>query len=208
MRNALRFPDLTINPLAAAAMSQKETTYFAALGRMIAAYAKAEASVHMLARHLSGLPELKARVIFSSMRLPDLTDRIRQMMRLDAMPADTCQDVEACLVQLDAIASQRGKLVHRMIEYAGEGLTVSNIWTAKSLLAIERNTLSARDLQQMTTDLGAIFLRLLAVITPHMPLNQDAEIREMTRAPWRYKPSPGALPKNQRRKTTAPPAGA
>jgi hypothetical protein len=119
---------------ATAALSQRDTTYFAALGRMIAAYARAEASVHVLIRHLSGLPENKARVIFSSSRLPDLTDRVRQMMRIDKIPDSTYQDVDACLVQLHTIAIQRGKLVHRMIDndVGEEGMAVSNFFTAKS----------------------------------------------------------------------------
>src|ERR1700760_3061096 len=42
---------------ATAALSQNETAYFAALGRMIAAYARAEAGVQFLARYLSGLSD-------------------------------------------------------------------------------------------------------------------------------------------------------
>ena len=35
----------------------EDEPYFAALGQFIAAYALAEANVHMLARHLTNLPE-------------------------------------------------------------------------------------------------------------------------------------------------------
>ena len=77
------------NPIASAfegwtIWPESEPGYFAELGRMIAAYARAEAGVHYLARHLSGLPDAKARAIFGRMRLPDLTDLIRQMMRINA----------------------------------------------------------------------------------------------------------------------------
>ena len=108
--------DTLAKAFATATLSQRDATYFAALGRMIAAYARAEASVHVLARHLSGLPEAKARAVFSGIRLPDLTDRIRQMMRIDKIPDGTYQDVDACFVQLHTIAIQRGKLVHGMID--------------------------------------------------------------------------------------------
>ena len=58
---------------------ESEPGYFAELGRMIAAYARAEAGVHVLARHLSRVPDAKARAIFGRMRLPDLIEVIRQI---------------------------------------------------------------------------------------------------------------------------------
>src|ERR1700746_1894806 len=73
--------------------------YFAALGLMITAYAMAEAGVNCHARSLSGLPDAKARAIFGRMRLPDLTDLVRQMMRINETPDDICQEVDACLAQ-------------------------------------------------------------------------------------------------------------
>jgi hypothetical protein len=183
------------NPIAeafaTATLSQRETTYFAALGRMIAAYAGAEASVHMLARHLSGLPEVKARAVFGGMRLSDLVERIRNMMRIDKIPDGTIQDVDASIVQLETIASQRGKLVHRMIiDRAGEeGMSVTNLLTAKSLAAAERNTFSVSDLEHMTIDCGAIYIRLTTIIARGIPEHEDPEINRVVHASWRYKPS-------------------
>jgi hypothetical protein len=183
--------DTLAKAFATATLSQRDATYFAALGRMIAAYARAEASVHVLARHLSGLPEVKARAVFSGIRLPDLTDRIRQMMRIDKIPDGTYQDVDACFVQLHTIAIQRGKLVHGMIDDAGEeGKAVSNFFTAKSLLAFERTIFRASDLRHMSTDCGAIFVRLMGVATRGIPQYEDPEIDRVVHAPWRYKPSP------------------
>jgi hypothetical protein len=133
---------------------------------MITAYAMAEAGVHCHARYLSGLPDAKARAIFGRMRLPDLTDLVRQMMRINGTPDDICQEVDACLAQLDVIASQRHKLVHRMVDYTGSCLSVSNLLTSKSLAAIERDVFSHRDLQNMHADCVAIFHRFLMVRQP------------------------------------------
>ena len=145
------------NPIASAfegwtIWPESEPGYFAELGRMIAAYARAEAGVHYLARHLSGLPDAKARAIFGRMRLPDLTDLIRQMMRINKTSDDIYQEVDACLVQLDTIAQQRHKLVHRMVEYAGSYLSVSNPLTAKSVVKIESDVFSLRNLENMNLD--------------------------------------------------------
>jgi len=142
---------------------------------MIAAYASAEAGVHFLARYLSGLPDAKARAIFGRMRLPDLIELIRQMMRVDEKTDDVYQEVDACLVQLNVIANERNKLVHRMVEYAGSHFKVSNALTAKSLAAIEADAFSYRDLENMNIDCLAIFRRLLGAIAPEV-LSQDAEL--------------------------------
>ena len=178
---------------------ESEPGYFAELGRMIAAYARAEAGVHFLVRYLSGLPDAKARAIFGRMRLPDLTDLVRQMMRINKTSDDIYQEVDACLVQLDTIAQQRHKLVHRMVEYAGSYLSVSNPLTAKSLAAIENDVFSHSDLQNMNLDCRAIFLRLLSVMAPDEP-DPDPEVHAFVRAPWRYKPPRRGSGRKQRRR--------
>jgi len=129
----------------------------------------------------------KARAVFGGMRLSDLTERIRQMMRIDKRQDGIYQEVDACLVQLSVIADQRHKLVHRMVEYAGSHLSVSNALTAKSLAAIEADVFSERDLRNMQIDCGSIFLRLLRVIAPDIHV-EDGEVDALVRAPWRYKP--------------------
>jgi hypothetical protein len=175
---------------------ESEPGYFAELGRMIAAYASAEAGVHFLARYLSGLRDAKARAIFGRMRLPDLIELVRQMMRVDEKPDDVYQEVDTCLVQLNIIANERNKLVHRMVDYAGSHLSVSNPLTAKSLTAIEMDVFSHDDLQNMKIDCQAIFLRLLWVIAPQT--NRDTELVAAVRGPWRYKPPRRGSGKKQR----------
>jgi hypothetical protein len=132
---------------------ESEPGYFAELGRMITAYAEAEAGVHFLARHFSGLPDAKARAIFGGMRLSDLTERIRQMMRIDETTGNIYREVDDCLVQLVVIADQRHKLVHRMVDYTGTSLSVSNPLTTKSLAAVERDVFSHSDLGKYETRL-------------------------------------------------------
>jgi hypothetical protein len=91
------------------------------------------------------------------------------MIRINETPDDMYQEVDACLVQLDAIADQRHKLVHRMVEYTGSCLSVSNPLTAKSLATIESDVFSHSDLLNMNADCIAIFHRFLRVIAPDVP---------------------------------------
>src|ERR1035437_8868002 len=106
-----------------------DTPHFEAVGRFISSFASAEAAAHALARKLSGLSDKKARIIFGGMRLGDITDRIRGMMLADAIAENTYADIDSCLTQLNCIADQRHKLVHRSTMYLADKLIVSNVLT-------------------------------------------------------------------------------
>ena len=137
-----------------------------------------------MARHLSGLPDAEARGKFSGMRLSHLTKLVRRKMRTNDTPENIYQEVNACLAQLNVIAKQRNKLVHRMVEHVGSHLSVSNALTAKSLAAIEADVFSGRDLQNMSLDCAVIILRLSWVIARNN--TADAKLVAVTRKPWRY----------------------
>src|SRR5947208_2703439 len=96
---------------------ESEAAYFEPFGRFIASYSLAESGVHEVARSLSTLSEKKARVIFAGMRLGDLADRIRAMLRADAADAAKTSEIDACLGQADKVQDARNKLVHRAISF-------------------------------------------------------------------------------------------
>jgi hypothetical protein len=85
--------------------------YFAALGKFIASNASAEHTVHSTARRPSHPTEAKARIIFSGMRLGDLVERIRGLLRATKVSDKKYNEIDACLVQLEAISEQRNKLI-------------------------------------------------------------------------------------------------
>jgi hypothetical protein len=178
-------------------------TYYEALGRFITAYASAEAGVHELTRCLSKLSEEKARVIFAGMRLGDLTDRIRAMLRTDKVDEKICSEIDTCLVHLDKIAEARNKLVHRAVTFERGKLTVTNAWTAKTKDSIQRDTFGRDDLDSMAADCESIFLRLIDVARPstsnESPLGLSS-FREWLKRPWQYTPAPPASRKKSRRK--------
>jgi hypothetical protein len=142
-------------------LSKKEDEpYFAALGRFIVAYALAESSVHQLARKLSGLNDHKARVIFGGMRVVDIIDRIRRLLKLAKRSKKTCDAIEDCFGQLDAIGKQRDKLVHRYVDYEANALSVTNYLTAKSILNVEKELFTMTDLETMESDCWLIYSKL------------------------------------------------
>ena len=108
---------MTINPLAGIAnllnppSPQKEDDpYFAALGRFIVGYASAEQELHKLARRLSQVTDAKGRIIFSGMRLGDLAERVRGLLRVTNASEKLYSEVDTCILQLDHIGAQRNKL--------------------------------------------------------------------------------------------------
>jgi hypothetical protein len=98
----------------------REDKIYAAFGRFIAAYAPAESGFHILARTLSMLPEAKARIIFSGMRLNDIIERIRALSKPDDM-----KELEKFISQVNIIWTVRDRLVHRYVRVTLDGELIS-----------------------------------------------------------------------------------
>jgi hypothetical protein len=161
-----------------------DEAYFAALGRFIASYASAEHSVHTVARKLSRLTDAKARIIFGGMRLGDLTERIRGLLRATRASDKKYNEIDACLIQLDLISEQRNKLVHRWVSYHDGLIWVSNITIAKVIGSSETISLRMSDFTNMNADCSAISYRLQF----HGRVG-DPSLLKWARSPWRYKPA-------------------
>jgi hypothetical protein len=174
------------------APSPEDEPYFAALGRFIAAYANAEAQVHILARRLTKLNDAKARIVFSGMRIGDLADRIRGLFRVADASTKRYSEIDGCLRQLDLIGTQRNNLVHRFVNYQKGGIIATNIVTSKSISTHEFDTFTIADPENMDSDCTAITLRLAFSRRKMKP-----EIKTWVNAPWRYKPPlPAPKPKS------------
>lgn len=178
-----------------------EEEAFAALGRFVAAYALAEAGVHVAARHHSSLTEAKARVVFGGRSLPSMSEMLRTL----ASDSESYSQIDECLTQLQLIAAERGNIVHRVIEFDKKrGFHVSDKLTAKMLSSAERKTYALEQLRDMERDCTRIYFRLTATV-------KDLDGPEMTAwnisllelyGAWRYKP-PQPSNKNIRRRAGA-----
>jgi hypothetical protein len=159
-------------------------THYAAFGHFIASYALAEAFLHTVARDFSGADDETARIIFGGMRGGDLADRVRKLTR-SRRPKDY-DEIDACLTQLEKIAKERHKLVHRHVVSgpSGLGLQVSNRLTVGSLLHAEEEIFELEKLEQMQWDCMCIAIRLL-VLTDEENGRQGFEGAYQ---PWRYRP--------------------
>jgi len=172
--------------------SSEDEPSMAALGRFVVSYANAEHQVHLFARDLTRLSDAKARIVFSGMRLGDLSERIRGLLRVAEISTKRYTEADACLQQLDLIATQRNNLVHRFVQYHNKRILVTNVVIAKSVETAEEQVFTKDDLEHMDEDCAAITLRLALlcgreVTTPH---------KKWARGPWRYKP-PRRAPKRK-----------
>ena len=100
------------------------------------------------------------------MRLGDVSERIRAMLRIDKIEKEIYNEVDACLIQLSAIADRRHRLVHRVSNYAFGTLIVTNHAMAKSMENAEFERFDTPELNDMHRDYLRIFLRLNYVVYP------------------------------------------
>jgi len=175
----------------------EDEPFFAALGRFIASYAIAEHQVHLLARHLTRLNDAKARIIFSGMRLNDLAERIRGLLRTTRATEKRYNEVDNCLRQLDLIATQRNNIVHRFVLYTHGQIEVTNIIISKSIDVSERQMFKINDFENMDSDCAAITIRFRIICG-----GREVPLRNWARSPWRYK-SPQPNPKAKQRRSAA-----
>lgn len=163
-----------------------EDDYYAAVGKLITSYAKAEAAANIFTRKLSGLSDESARFIFGGMRLADLTERLKNLAKYHNH--ESCEEIENILKQLDIIKSERNKIAHMEAEYKHSiGIELTNISTAKSLGNTSKEIFTIEHLSQMESDCIIIYFRFYMLT--HGELELSEEIINWLRSPWSYRPA-------------------
>jgi hypothetical protein len=182
---------------------EESARHYELVGRFVTTFASAEAAVHVLARKLSGLSDEIARVIFGGMRLGDVTDRVRGIMRINKVAAETYAVVDACLVQLNHISDRRHRLVHRTSIFQDGDLIVTDILTSRSSATAEMQQVGQRELKDMIMDCVHINLKLSAIADPAEALETfEPAVQEVLQSPWQYKHVPPKPPNQQPRKAS------
>lgn len=173
-------------------LNPDESTLYEAVGRFITAFAGAEAGVHLIARKLSRLDDEVARAIFRGMRLTDMSERARALLRIEpedgtkpVLTGEAASIVEACLNQLNNISGRRHNLVHRVTGCGATGIFVSNILNSKSSERAEWEVYTLPELLAMTADCVDIFNQLDRLAT-------DNRVNDALRVgvpAWRHTPA-------------------
>jgi hypothetical protein len=200
-------PDIEQSPLAKLMAlpppKPDDRQFYEAFGRFISNYAGAENAIHQLMRHISGLSEVKARLLFGGMRVADVSSRIKALLPASRKGPKARKDIEACLKQFNVIGLQRDKMVHRDMTFDGDGLQVSNHLTSRTIFGYEQDHFKLKDLQNMDLDCMIILLRLMRIISPRLGKSHRREFLAVLYEPWRYKPSPPVVAKAGHQKIAA-----
>jgi hypothetical protein len=164
----------------------QDDLFYIAVGRLILAYAAAEAYAHLYLRFLSGISDKRARVIFAGMRLGDIKTRIRGIARLKKNP-EIAQEVDYLLSQLELIREKRDLLAHQvLIAEPIEKFSLTNALVAKNIRDVMRTPLTAEEMGDMRVDCDAIRLRFLFLRRSRPPSRQ--KVASLFPA-WLYKPA-------------------
>jgi hypothetical protein len=185
--------------LAALLKGPQEARFFEELGRTVTQYALADNAMHEAARNFIGLPSKKARLLLAGMRNSDVKKRALDVARLEMRPSDDIAEFETLWAQFDLIGTDRDKLVHRVVDYVGDKMKVTNHHTARDIDKTETDEFSLTDIQSMWFDCNAIMLRFFALtMDPSSPMREQA--RKAGSGPWRYKPDAPTSPSHDKTK--------
>jgi len=113
--------------------TEEKWSYFEELGHMIHWYAQAEMAVHFLFWTIVGTDPRESKLICAGMRLVDVMQILRRIIRLNKLPRETAIEVKYVLDQLAEIAKFRDYVIHRGVDDPQQifSLISSNILTAR-----------------------------------------------------------------------------
>ncbi|MCC0000214.1 MAG: hypothetical protein H6870_14775 [Methylobacteriaceae bacterium] len=187
-------------------LREEEKGYYAAVGRLVTSYARAEAAARVSVRRASpGLSDKQARIIFGGMRFPDLSERLMRLAK-EICDQEWIAELQTLLDQFALIGTQRDRIAHMSSEYDYQlGLVVSNALTAKDADKPESHTFSLPDLVAMADDCDLIFTRFLNIHFSKDPLPPLSLRRLGVGIPWRYTPAGPQKTKGSGRASPRPP---
>ena len=123
------------------------------------------------------------------MRLGDVAERIRGLMRYENVESGKYDDIDACLNQLDKIATQRNNLVHCCLVYA-EKARATKLRATTRIESIDADKIGFAYFEKMTLDCLAITARIKSVTNGKWKAMYSPELLEVVYLPWRYIPTP------------------
>lgn len=168
----------------------KRDAYMLALGEFISEFAWIEHLLFDLLRQEAGVDLLRAKALFSGVRIDAAKDLINRLHEVSEIERDP--ELVRAFAQIGVITRMRNDLVH----YGSSGdpdveQFVSNHRTAHTARALRESLVSAEILEAMRMDLVQISLILMEALQWGGPLTRakKAEYLELAGSPWRYKPA-------------------
>ena len=165
---------------------------FGALGLLISNYAKVETVLQMYARKTLGIDDSSARIVFSGLRVSDVTSRLNALLLTNSANPRERAEFGLLSEQLQKITKARHLLVHNGISFVGhESILVHKKFVSKRRDSFEKQEFLLNELISMADDCAYICVRILKLLEPEfasVPSLSEAGKSFVAEAfsPWRY----------------------
>ncbi len=167
-------------------LTLKDAPYYAHHGRFVQRYTGVESALHLMFRHVLGSGDETGRAISGGMRLADVINTTKRLMKTRNLPVAQQDDFKAITDHLGEITKLRDFLVHRSSYFDGRIVTSTNETTSKSVDDIQVLKLNIKDIDGAANDCARVMFRIAALIWgPNHGLPPEA-VQNMLE-PWSYK---------------------
>lgn len=165
---------------------------FGALGLMISNYAKVETVLQMYARKTLGIDDASARIVFSGLRVSDVTNRLNALLLVNSANPREVSEFGLLSEQLNKITKARHLLVHNGITFVGDqSILVHKKFVSKRRDSFEKQEFLLNELISMADDCAYICVRILKLLEPEF--DSELSLSEAGKSfaaealsPWRY----------------------
>lgn len=124
--------------------------HYQAIGEFVVQYSMLESVFHSVFECQSGLPKDMSRSVVGGMRLKDVIDRTKRVMRAKNAPESQFNLFEAIEATLNPISAFRDKVIHRVWLNSEFGPVLMNICGAKSSAGLVKEVVTTEELKQQT----------------------------------------------------------
>lgn len=176
------------NPFEGTTPEEFTPEHFQAIGEFITRYSALESLFIDVFINHSGLNHDMARAIVGGMRMKDVIERIKRVIKLRGLDEKILLDFEQVETLIDPLSTFRDNIVHRVWLQSAKGPVIMNLAKARSMAAITQEPVSTEELQHQTWQVVAASIRVM----PHMLTDAQwwalkDEHRNLMQAPWREK---------------------
>ena len=184
------------------AIEEPYREYWAELGRFVHTFSETEQTLLSLLRHLAGVSDEIAGILFGGVRFDGAKDTINRIVAATAQTS-VGDALRRPLAQFAAINTIRNNVIHWGAKHDGSTeLLVTNAAQNPTADRLKEFRISPDDLRAMSVDLHKINLALVLLL---LPSSSDEEtFGRYLAVPWLYKPPQPNRPTKRQRAGHAP----
>lgn len=137
--------------------------HYQAIGEFVVFYSLLESQFHEVFARYANIPKEACRAVIGGMRLKDVIERTKRVMKLNGVDQKLIANFEACEAILNPLSVFRDKVIHRVWIQGEQGPTLSNWSGAKSEATILEEVVTTEEIIQNTVKL----MKLGMIVVSH-----------------------------------------